>query len=60
MKKVYDGSPTIKWTGQDCHSLELGMIKFVEFFKRDNETTESFAKMRQIVALYNLFADLAR
>jgi len=63
-KKCYDGSSTLKMIGNDCKMIESNIDVFLDTFisKDKGETWESpsSAKLRQLLQLYKLFADLAR
>jgi len=63
-KKCYDGSSTLKMIGNDCKLIELNIDVFLDNFisKDKGETWESSSasKLRQLLQLYKLFADLAR
>jgi len=64
MKKRYDGSDNLKMIGNDCKLLEENVDALLDTFIRSNQgetwNSESATKLRQILALYKAFADLAR
>ena len=63
-KKHYDGSDTLKMIGNDCKLIEENIDVFLDSFiqKEKGESWESPSaiKLKQILNLYKLFADLAR
>ena len=61
--KYYDGSTTLRMTGNDCKRLEAGIEKFVFSFLRPRETYQSSpssAKLEQLMIAVNMWSSLAR
>ena len=61
-KKAYDGSETLKMIGNDCLLIEKNFDTMLGSFLKKSETVKSvsFLKIKQLIKLYEMWADLAR